>query len=205
MAVLSTYFTVSHRNNAHPKTAHFWPLPKTATQLESRERQGEAVAACLLMPELVRSAVVSRLITSSSFGVWREGGQPVHSSRPHNGAAPHGLSGVCGDKSRIKLISKATGPMCLPHQARNQVESINKMKGIKERVGLSCVQSPSGNDTACFPTCTLPVFISHPIGKRGRWVADKIPSVPIAGFSTGTIIFPKQSFHPLLGGCELPQ
>lgn len=182
----------------YPRLQHSWRAERGRAR---RDCGGISTCAC----ELVRSAVVSRLIISSSFSVWREGGQSEHSSRPRNGAAPQGLSGVCGDKSRIKLISKARGPMCLPHQARNRVESINKMKGIKERVGLSCVQWPSGNDTPCIPTCTLPVFISHPIGRRGRWFADNIPSVPVAGLSPGTIIFPKQSFHPLSGRCELPQ
>lgn len=75
-----------------------------------RDCGGISTCAC----ELVRFAVVSRLITSSSCSVRREGGQPEHPSRPHNGAAPQALSGVCGDESVMKLISKARGPMCLP-------------------------------------------------------------------------------------------
>lgn len=200
MAVLSTYFTVSltgtrliqklHSSGLYPRLQH------SCRAVKGRARR-DCVCISTHACELVRSAVVSWLITTSSFSVWRQGGQPEHSSRPRNRAAPQGLSSVCGDKSRVKLISKARGPMCLPHQARNRVQSINKMKGIKERVGLSCVQWPSSNDTPCLSTCTLPVFISHPIGRRGRWFAVKIPSVPGAGFSLGTIILPKQSFHPL--------
>lgn len=170
----------------YPRMQHSWRAERCRVR---RECGSISTHAC----KLVRSAVVSQLITSSSFSVWRQGGQPEHSSWPHNGTAPQSPSGVCGDKSRVKLISKARGPTCLPHQARNRVESINKMKGIKERVGLSCVQWPNGNGTPCLPTCTLPVFISHRIGGRGRWFADKIPSVPVAGFSPDTIIFPKQS------------
>jgi len=38
---------------------------------------------------------------------------------------------------RIKLISDTRGPMCLPHQARNRVERVNEIRGIKgaRRVG----------------------------------------------------------------------
>lgn len=200
MTVLSTYFTVSLTGTSliqklcspglYPRLQHSCRAVRDRVR---RDCVGISTHAC----ELVKSAVVSWLITSSSFSVWRQWGQPEHSSRPSNRAAPQGLSGVCGDKYRIKLISKARGPMCLPHQARDRVESINKMKGIKARVGLSCVQWPSSNETPCLSTCTLPVFISHRIGTRGRWFADRIPSVPVAGYSPGTIIFPKQSFHPL--------
>ncbi|CAK6971710.1 Hypothetical predicted protein [Scomber scombrus] len=77
---------------------------------------------------------------ANDFSAEMQGGQPEHSSRPHNGTAPQSPSDVCGDKAEVKLISKARGPTCLPHQARNRVESINKMKGIKEQLELSCVQ-----------------------------------------------------------------
>lgn len=191
MAVLSTYLQSLRGTSLIQKLQSSGLYPRLQHGRMRRDCGGISIRAC----ELARSAVVSRLITSSSVSVWRGEGQRQRSSRPHSRAAPQGPSGVCGDKSRVKLISKARGPMCLPHQAGNRVESINKMKGIKERGGLSCVQWPSGNDTPCLPTCTLPVFISHRIGERGRWFADKIPSVPVAGFSPGTIIFPKQSFR----------
>lgn len=175
-----------------PRLQHSWRAERGRAR---RDRGGISIRAC----ELVRSAVVSRLIASSSVSVWRGGGQSEHSSRPHNGAAPQGPSGVCGDVSRVKLISKAWGPMCLPHQAGNRVESINKMKGIKEQVGLSCVQWPSGNDTPCLPTCTLPAFISHPNGGRGRWFADKIPTVPVAGFFSRHNYLPQAAIPPSVG------
>lgn len=121
--------------------------------------------------------------------VRREGVQPEHSSRPHNGAAPQGPSGVCGDKFRIQLISEGRGPMCLPHQARNRVESIHKMKGIKKR-GYHVCSDP--------PVMTLPRLASFhiPISERGRWFADKIPSVTVALFFSRHEYLPKAVTPP---------
>lgn len=106
MPVLSTQFSVSHRTKAHSKTAWSWTWPSTGTHASPD--------ACVL----AKSAIISSLIMAPLRGIWQEDEvrHGIFLYRPHHGAAPRGLSGVCRDEYRIQLISNAGRAMRLPHQ-----------------------------------------------------------------------------------------
>lgn len=112
----------------------------------------------------------------------------------------------------------ATGSIrCLQRQTQNQIDfkshgadaftsssglpsgEHKQNEGNKSAGGVIVCAGPPGNDTPCLPTCTLPVLISHLIGRRGRWFTDKIPGVPVAGFYCRYNYPPKAVIPPSVG------
>lgn len=83
---------------------------------------------------------------------------------------------------------------CLPRQEDKRVKSINKMKWMNERVGLSRDHWPRGNGTPRLPTCSFPVFtfLSRTICKEKGIYTDIYSS-----YCSWSWIFSRHSYLPV--------